>query len=83
MSRSNNNLLERLCTLDVATERGFSFERMPDGDILMHRRGHAYGVWQTRVDGYRYISAGIREPAREASSVAEVLNVTTSMLKDR
>lgn len=83
MSWSNNKLLGRLCALDVAAERGFSFERLACGDILINRRGHAYGVWQTRVNGYRYIPAANREAAYEASSVAEVLDLTTQMLKDR
>lgn len=83
MFGANANLLGRLCALEVVIARGFTFKRLHDGDILVHRTGHAYGVWQTRVDGYRYVPAGEQEPTHQTASAAEVLNITTQMLKDR
>jgi hypothetical protein len=83
MFGSSNQLLERLCALDAVTSRGFAFERLGNGDILVHRRGHAYGIWQTRVDGYRYIPAGKHELSHVTGSAGEVFKITTQMLKDR
>ena len=83
MFGSNNQLLRRLQALDALTSRGFSFERLGDGDILVQRRGHAYGIWQARVDQYRYIPAGKQEPVHETGSPAEVLDITSRMFKDR
>ena len=83
MFGSNNQLLGRLCALDAVTSRGFAFERLGNGDILVHRKGHAYGVWQIRVDGYRYIPAGKHEPLHVAGSACEVFDITTQMLEDR
>ena len=83
MFGSNNQLLSRLQALDALTSRGFSFERLGDGDILVQRRGQAYGIWQARVDQYCYIPAGKREPLHETGSAAEVLDITSRMFKDR
>jgi hypothetical protein len=83
MLGSNNQLLRRLCAVDVIISRGFAFEPLGNGDILVHRRGHTFGVWQTRVDGYRYIPTGKKQPTHVTDSAAEVVDITTQMLKDR
>jgi hypothetical protein len=82
MIGANDQLLRRLCTLDAVTSRGFTFERLRGGDILVHRRGCAYGVWQTRANGYRYIPAGNRGSILPTGSVSEALDSTTEMFKD-
>jgi len=80
MKGSNGDLLQRFCALDAFAIRGFLFERLDGGDILIHRNGHAYGVWQTRVNGYRYIPAGRRAATHVAASRDEVLQITMQVL---
>ena len=69
--------------MDVITSRGFAFERLGNGDIVVYHRGYTYGVWQTRVDGCRYTPTGKQEPAHVLDWAAEVLDITTQILKDR